>query len=77
MEVTIKRLRGSDSSADEDRLSSNMRSDASYTGKLLDPIRIGRHVYLERDNTLFCTGMVVSKKSSIFRTLNALYEITY
>lgn len=77
MEVTIRRLRGSDNSPDINKLDSNMRSDCYYKGKLTDPVIIGRNVFLERDGTLFCTGIVVSKKSGIFRTLNALYEIIY
>jgi hypothetical protein len=77
MDVTIRRVKGKDYSVDKTALSSNMRDDASYTGKLLGKIRVGAPVYIAVDESIFCTGIVVNKKNRIFRTINALYEINY
>jgi hypothetical protein len=77
MTVTITRIKGGDKYENIYILDSNMRSDCSYTGILDSPIRVGNHVYLDVDGTLFCTGRVISKNKGIFRTLKGFYEIRY
>lgn len=52
-----------------------MINKEEYEGRLIEPIRKGEMIWLDRNGTLFHTGRVTKIKEKIVRTTSAVYEI--